>query len=314
MHNTLSPKFNGYVDNMFVENGNLRFAGWLVTDYNRDDVTYFIDIGHNVAFYNYNDRQDVLDFYKGNPKYAACGFDISIPVGDRKEFAVFAIVNSQREEIFKLNLNERRFMPEHRLANETSEINLKNTFPNIIVVDDFYDNPEGVRAIALQQSFEPDIRYHKGKRTQTKFIAKGTKQVFESLLGRKITNFSEHGYNGIFQYCTAEDPLVYHCDTQSYAAAVYLTPNAPLESGTSFYRSKSHPEVRRLHADDPLNAEVFAGGYYDKTKFELIDTIGNVFNRLVIWDARAIHSASQYFGTNKENSRLFHLFFFDVEE
>jgi hypothetical protein len=44
-----------------------------------------------------------------------------------------------------------------------------------------------------------------------------------------------------------------------------------------------------------------------------VDVLGNVYNRLVIFDASAIHSASQYFGTVKENSRLWQMFFFDTE-
>ena len=41
------------------------------------------------------------------------------------------------------------------------------------------------------------------------------------------------------------------------------------------------------------------------------DVLGNVYNRLVIFDASAIHSASEYFGTIKENARLWQMFFFD---
>ena len=40
-----------------------------------------------------------------------------------------------------------------------------------------------------------------------------------------------------FNFCVAQDSLVYHCDTQQYAGMVFLTPDAPPESGTSFYRS-----------------------------------------------------------------------------
>ncbi len=47
--------------------------------------------------------------------------------------------------------------------------------------------------------------------------------------------------------------------------------------------------------------------------FEPVDVLGNVYNRLVIFDASAIHSASQYFGTIKENARLWQMFFFDTE-
>jgi len=41
--------------------------------------------------------------------------------------------------------------------------------------------------------------------------------------------------------------------------------------------------------------------------------IGNVYNRLVIFDGKNIHSGSEYFGTGLEDSRLIHLFFFDSE-
>jgi hypothetical protein len=39
--------------------------------------------------------------------------------------------------------------------------------------------------------------------------------------------------------------------------------------------------------------------------------VGNIYNRLVIMDAQSIHSAGPYFGSNKTDSRLTHLFFFD---
>jgi len=32
---------------------------------------------------------------------------------------------------------------------------------------------------------------------------------------------------------------------------------------------------------------------------------------LVLFDAKCIHAATEYFGQTKEDSRLFHLFFFD---
>jgi hypothetical protein len=51
--------------------------------------------------------------------------------------------------------------------------------------------------------------------------------------------------------------------------------------------------------------------FYHHIIDELVGTTGNVFNRLVLFDAKCIHSANEYFGTTKENSRLFHLFFFD---
>ena len=50
----------------------------------------------------------------------------------------------------------------------------------------------------------------------------------------------------------------------------------------------------------------------DKTQWEAVDNIGNVYNRLVIFDAHYIHAVTEYFGEDINNSRLFQLFFFNV--
>lgn len=317
MHETLSDNFIGYIDNLYVENENLRISGWLITKHNRDDIVYYADIGHSFAFYNYNERQDVADFYKSEDlNYNKCGFDISVPWNNKNEIEIFALVKGQKEVIYKLGVNSNSVTTiESSHIDESYDIKInQNVCPGVIVVDNFYENPDQVRQLALQQSYAPDLRYHKGQRTQKKFLPQGLKEVFESFIGKRITKWVDYEYNGIFQFCTAQDPLVYHSDVQNYAGAIYLTPDAPPESGTSFFRSKQYPNVRKCHISESNYPEIFKGGFYDKTKFELIDTVGNVYNRLVLWDARLIHSASQYFGQNKEDSRLFHLFFFDVEE
>jgi glycosyltransferase involved in cell wall biosynthesis len=184
-----------------------------------------------------------------------------------------------------------------------------STKPRLWIVDDFYDDPYAVREFALQQEFEANLDYYKGNRTKQQFIIPGTKEAFEKIIGKKITNWTEtHGMCGRFQYCTAQDDLVYHCDSQTLAGMIYLTPDAPFSCGTSLL---AHKKTGLRNENDFQDTNVFEGGYYDKTKFELVDTAGNVFNRLVLFDAKCIHSANEYFGTDITNSRLFHLFFFD---
>lgn len=189
---------------------------------------------------------------------------------------------------------------------------------NIIVVDDFYSDPYLVREYGIKYVECVQSGYHKGKRATERFILDGTKEAFEKIIGREITNWGDDKYpNGTFQYCTSQDPIVYHVDLQSYAAMVYLTPNAPHESGTSFYKSKK-TNLRILdNVSEETYHTTFKGisdemNFYDSTQFELIDTIGNVFNRLVLFNSKMIHSATKYFGDTKENSRFFHIFFFDV--
>jgi len=175
------------------------------------------------------------------------------------------------------------------------------------VVDDFFQNPNAVREFALKQKFSENPEYHKGSRTEEQFFVPGTKEAFERIMGIKIREWESHGMCGRFQYCTAQDSLVYHCDQQTWAAMIYLTPDAPYECGTNLYAGKNGIRNGR----HPDSGTCFDGGFFDSTKFKLVDSIGNVFNRLFIFDARCIHAASLYFGQTMTDSRLFQIFFFD---
>ena len=176
------------------------------------------------------------------------------------------------------------------------------------VVDNFYADPYAVRNYALQQEFKPEIEYFKGSRSIEQFFVPGTKEAFERIMGIKIREWESHGMCGRFQFCTSQDPIVYHNDGQTWAAMLYLNPDAPYSTGTSLY---AHKNGARRTSDDNFSDQIYSGGFYDRTKFELVDSIGNVFNRLFIFDAQNIHAASEYFGQTKEDSRLFHIFFFD---
>lgn len=181
--------------------------------------------------------------------------------------------------------------------------------PTVLVVDDFYENPDEVRAFALQQEFKEHSQYHRGKRTDSVFLFPGLKERFEKLLGREIVGWGNNGVSGCFQSCESTDAIVYHTDLQSYAAVIFLTPGAPVQGGTRLLRS-IHTKERKCDAE--TSALVFRRGFFDSTEFEVLDDIGNQYNRLVIWDARCIHAASAYFGNSLETSRLFQIFFFDT--
>jgi hypothetical protein len=179
----------------------------------------------------------------------------------------------------------------------------------LFVVDNFYNDPDRVREIALSVEYEMDLRYYKGYRSTGQWVMDGTREAFEKIIGQPIIHFNEiHGHCGKFQYTTAEDPQVYHHDLQRWAAMIYLTPNAPIQSGTNLLASKI---TGARHADDFNNTGSFNGGFLDGTKFDIVDSVGNIYNRLVIMDARCFHAAGPYFGQNKETGRLIHLFFFD---
>lgn len=187
------------------------------------------------------------------------------------------------------------------------EVNASYT-KRLFIVDNFYSDPNTVRDIALSMEFVSDLRYYKGLRSTQTYRSQQIKTSFEQIIGEPIVKWEDHGFNGCFQITTAEDSQVYHCDLQKWAAMIYLTPNAPYDSGT---RLHAHKQTGLHHGTQSNIGDAFAGGFYDSTKFDTAAMAGNVFNRLVIMDARHIHSAGTYFGNSKETGRLVQLFFFD---
>lgn len=198
----------------------------------------------------------------------------------------------------------------------------ENQRNRLYVVDNFYSDPIAVREFALAQTFFPG-EGAVGERTREQFLFDGLKEQFERIMQIKIANntpsgtgWYDVGINGRFQCCIGGTPQVFHCDSQKWAAVLFLTPDAPPQSGTSFYRHKVSKAFHSEHIDWTVgkNGDTFSGDtFLDPTPYEMQDKIGNVFNRLVIFDARLIHSGNDYFGHNRETGRLFQIFFFDEE-
>ena len=183
----------------------------------------------------------------------------------------------------------------------------------VIIVDNFYKDPHAVRKFALEQDYFDDAGYI-GRRTRKQFFIPGTKEAFEDLLGQPITKWEEHGMNGRFQHNWSGEKLVYHCDDQTWAGMIYLSPDAPPECGTTMWRHKK----TKIHHNSQIDWESGQGlqvfnqrTFLDRTPYEPVDVAGNIFNRLVLFSGGNIHSASEYFGDCKENCRLWHMFFFD---
>lgn len=324
MHETLLEEIKFNLDHLEGYDRTYFLAGWVFST-GRVIESLRVDTSETYSseLYNLDVRHDVNHFYK-LPEGKQTGFKFILTPDQAFDTLTFS-VKFQGEASYKVFI-ELKPSARQTKSNSTTQrqlpaITINPHAPAVIVVDNYYSNPEQVREYAMSLEFNPNSKYHKGSRTETKTIFEGTKQSFEKLLGKKITVWDEHVYNGVFQYCTAQEALVYHTDNQSYAAVVFLTPDAPPECGTSFYKSKinglmAYPTAadckKHGKSEDTLFDEMFAGNFYDKTRWDLVDTVGNVYNRLVIFDAKRVHAASAYFGDKMENSRLFHMFFFDA--
>jgi hypothetical protein len=123
-----------------------------------------------------------------------------------------------------------------------------------------------------------------------------------------ILNMSESLSNGCFQYCDENSEMWIHPDHgNTYAAVVYLTPNPPEGSGTGFFKYKKTGEEYQIKSNFVIPKEECT----NFENWELIDYVENVYNRCIIFNAKRFHSATKYFGTTPEDSRLFQVFFFN---
>jgi hypothetical protein len=194
----------------------------------------------------------------------------------------------------------------------------------LIVIDNFYNNPYETREYILTQNFSVKGNYP-GQRTVSfaNEHLKGMIQKYIEPFGGKITEFpipKEDGsdastiYNGSFQFTTSRDRSWVHIDGyNNWAGVLYLTPDAPLSSGTSFYRFHDGATCAR---DIQLlsNKEDTDRCSQDMTKWQKVDQVGNVFNRLILFNSNRFHMSMDYFGDSKENGRLFQVFFFSTEK
>jgi hypothetical protein len=180
---------------------------------------------------------------------------------------------------------------------------------NVIITDDFYSNPYQVREFALSQEFSVTGNYP-GARTKS-FLSQDVKDTIQSIVfnaGGEVTNWNHtDGFTGSFQLTTAADRSWIHTDhNNTWAGVCYLTPDAPISGGTGLFLHKRTGARYEHQLTDEYESQ-------DMTRWEMVDRIGNVFNRLVMYRSDIFHSSLDYFGKNYQDGRLFQLFFFDTQ-
>lgn len=174
-----------------------------------------------------------------------------------------------------------------------------------MVIDDFYVDPDNVRNYALSQVFSVTGNFP-GTRTAP-YLPNDLKSAIDHWMkpfGGVTEWFENSGYTGAFQLTTANDRTWIHSDHYNmWAGVCYLTPDAHFTSGTGLFRHRSTGQYHRVDTDYES---------YDYTKWDLIDRIGNKYNRLVIYRGDMFHAALDYFGSGPSDGRLFQTFFFNT--
>lgn len=201
-----------------------------------------------------------------------------------------------------------------------------NLYP-VTVVDNFYDNPDAIRKFALAQKYQfchdrPDIKHvYPGSRTKDIFDL--DVELHEKICKKLVSIFhnteNDHmrwGISTSFQSVTEDfGKGVLHTDTDTvFAAVLYLTPNAPLNSGTSLFKKndKFNQEkyIRALEQNDEKfrsGKKVMSTDYHGM--FDEVVRVNNIYNTLILYEGDTFHAANKFFGTTLKTSRLAQVFF-----
>lgn len=293
-------------DGVFIFIEDNLFNGWIASKYKINELL----LGTQKVVISDNLRQDVIDEYATQGIIIQEAWEVQFPISDSSQAfdPLYVKYNSGTSEVTsKLGTLEKFYVYGSGFHNTDAK--------EIIVVDNFYEDPMAIRNFAINNLQFEEKEYHRGLSTAP-WTLFGTQEKFEKILGTNILDWNNPNLrNGQFQYVIGSDPIVHHVDENIMAGMVYLTPDAPFDSGTSLYQSKIS-EKRKYDPNGPDTTEyekVFNDNFYSRYKFTETDRIGNVFNRLVLFNSFNIHSATQHFGATLTDARFFHIFFFNVE-
>jgi hypothetical protein len=200
-----------------------------------------------------------------------------------------------------------------------------NLYP-VTVVNDFYDDPDSIRQFALAQKYTychelKDIDYvFPGSRTKDLFELNPA--LYERICKKLVSVFHipEHdmmrwAITTSFQIVEAKygSGLIHQDQNTVFAGVLYLTPNAPLDSGTSLFRKNNtfkDADYKKGIADNDKrfkNNQPIDFSYH--SMFDEVVRVNNVYNTLILFEGDIHHCANSFFGETAENARLAQVFF-----
>jgi len=180
-----------------------------------------------------------------------------------------------------------------------------------IIIDDFLDNPDKVRQSILDGGIEQFCNRGSFSGRRTPPADYGYRKMIDSKLEQVLPfKFKMDDYvvkNGdgdivtesccySFQLALEDDDTWVHNDHTDWSGVLYLTPNAPIDSGTILFKKDTKPDPDK---DD-----------YDTY---MTDNVGNLYNRMILFRGKDLPHRSNKpgFGDSLETGRLSQHFFFN---
>lgn len=178
----------------------------------------------------------------------------------------------------------------------------------IHIIDDFYPNPDEVRANALtltRKSGNKDNKHrHPGSRSDGTYSDQNRiylRNRFTKILGKNVVTFSKQSKGTNFNY--SEDPnefnwvhfdwVVKNYGTEyvMWASVIFLTPDAPLDAGTALFRKKDTKDI--TVKGEWKKGSPWKGSWFNfkDQEYEPHTLIGNIYNRCILYRGDYYHTA-----------------------
>jgi hypothetical protein len=201
-----------------------------------------------------------------------------------------------------------------------------NLYP-VTIVENFYENPDAIRTFALGQKYKSRAQMQGAGYVfpgcRTKDLSLINKPLFENVSKKIISLFHNENHDVMrwaittnFQSVSAEfgQGVIHRDHNTVFAAVLYLTPNAPLEAGTSLFKPNNKFDeekyVNSLKKNDRLfdKGEILMDIDYHEM-FDEVVRVNNVYNTLILYEGDQYHAANKFFGSKLKDSRLAQVFF-----
>lgn len=200
-------------------------------------------------------------------------------------------------------------------------------YRKIIIVDNFYTKPDEVRARALKSEYADiaGVTDYPGYASKIHLQTATLEKIFSELVGSDLyidpARFTWGGFRFITEK-SGKSPKVHADEAVNWAGMVYLTPDAPMSAGTTFFCHKetgfegppTDREARALGYSDSsdFDDKVIQRDKADLSKWKQVAHIGPVYNRLVLFrGCEFYHAPAGGCGDSPTTARLTHNFFFN---
>ncbi len=196
---------------------------------------------------------------------------------------------------------------------------------SFLVVDDFLENPDGMRKQALGLEYPELEGPYVGRNSKERADLPGLDQYVSQLVGERLKPVDPPQSHGKFRVTLAEhdDVPAIHNDLSQWSGILYLTKTEHCQGGTEFFRHKktglestpfndaaAHAAGFASQADaikQTIDADALNHDAWEKTM-----EIPMRYNRLLLLRPWLFHTSGKGFGTSIENGRLIYTMFFTL--